>query len=311
MARCNCAGNLGTGCNCVITAGDNITVTGTGQGLDPYVITGIVNQDDIRAALSAGPGIEYDPATGVIGAALSTEPDNTLVIGPDDGLYVPATPGGGGAIGMLVYTGPGLFTKASYPGARWLRIRAIGGGGGGAGATSAAAQALARGGGSGGNYAESWVDVATIPANVGVLVGTGGTGGAAANGAGGSGGDTSFSTYVVATGGGGGSNAANSATSGHAGGGIPLAGGTGQILSGGERGEWGFWTSATFGRAGRGGTGGAGWGAGGRGGVSSSLFTGLPGEAPGGGGGGSVSLNGNAVAGADGADGALFVEIFG
>ncbi|MDX2731017.1 hypothetical protein [Streptomyces sp. PA03-2a] len=52
-----------------------------------------VTCDDVRPCISAGPGAAYDPATGVVTAHLSTDAGNTLVVGGDDGLFVPAAAG--------------------------------------------------------------------------------------------------------------------------------------------------------------------------------------------------------------------------
>lgn len=80
MARCGCTsgGSAGGGCGCTITAGEGITVTQVG---DDYIISAdadspgadeITDCTDVRACLSAGPGITYDPATGVIALASET-----------------------------------------------------------------------------------------------------------------------------------------------------------------------------------------------------------------------------------------------
>lgn len=50
----------------------------------------------MRACISAGDGIDYDPATGVITADLSGDAGNALIIGGDGGLYAPSSGGGGG-----------------------------------------------------------------------------------------------------------------------------------------------------------------------------------------------------------------------
>ncbi|MEU1852935.1 hypothetical protein ABZ499_27630 [Streptomyces sp. NPDC019990] len=110
----------GGGAPSVVTAGDtptaNNTVTGTGAAADPYVVTTDVILDpappaggsnllhagpdgiyvecaDVRGCLSAGDGIDYDPATGVIAAQISTDAGNTVTIGGDGGLYAPAPDG--------------------------------------------------------------------------------------------------------------------------------------------------------------------------------------------------------------------------
>jgi hypothetical protein len=112
----------GGGTPTVVQAGDtptaNNTVTGTGSAGTPYVITTDVILDptppggganlleagpdglyvecaDVRGCLSAGDGIDYDPATGVIAADISGDAGNTLVVGTDGGLMVPPSAGGG------------------------------------------------------------------------------------------------------------------------------------------------------------------------------------------------------------------------
>lgn len=95
MARCGCGGS--NRCNCIVTAGTNTTVSGTGSAANPYVISstggGAVTCDQVRPCLSAGPGAAYDPATGVISARLSGDAGNNLALGGDQGLYVPAVGG--------------------------------------------------------------------------------------------------------------------------------------------------------------------------------------------------------------------------
>jgi hypothetical protein len=85
LARCQCGG---TGCNCVLVAGENVEVTGAGSTPNPFVVTAVTNCAEVRSCLSSGAGIAYDPATGVISAALSADTGNNLVLRPD-GLYVP------------------------------------------------------------------------------------------------------------------------------------------------------------------------------------------------------------------------------
>lgn len=78
-------------CNCTVTAGPGVTVTGDGGSTSPYVISadggGTVTCDDVRPCLSAGDGIDYDPATGEISAHLSADAGNQTTIGTDGGLY--------------------------------------------------------------------------------------------------------------------------------------------------------------------------------------------------------------------------------
>ncbi|PWI15953.1 hypothetical protein DI272_18635 [Streptomyces sp. Act143] len=137
-------------CNCRVTAGPGVTVTGngsaanpytisadaaeptalavadsttvdlgltgTGAAGDPYTVTADVIVDpsppaggtnllqsgpdglfvecaDVRGCLSAGDGIDYDPATGVIAADISGDAGNQTTIGSDGGIYTPAAAG--------------------------------------------------------------------------------------------------------------------------------------------------------------------------------------------------------------------------
>ncbi|MER6632339.1 hypothetical protein ABT301_29665 [Streptomyces sp. NPDC000987] len=86
MARCQCGGG---DCNCVVQAGENTTVTGSGSTINPYTVSAVTNCVEVRSCLSAGPGVAYDPSTGVIAADVSAAAGNNLVI-DGDGLYVPA-----------------------------------------------------------------------------------------------------------------------------------------------------------------------------------------------------------------------------
>ncbi|PWI15938.1 hypothetical protein DI272_18545 [Streptomyces sp. Act143] len=99
-----------------VQAGDtptvDTTVSGTGTAGDPYVVSAAVILDpappgggsnlvhsgpdglfvecaDVRGCLSAGDGIGYDPATGVIEAQISGDAGNQTTIGTDGGLYTP------------------------------------------------------------------------------------------------------------------------------------------------------------------------------------------------------------------------------
>ncbi|WP_097287027.1 hypothetical protein [Streptomyces sp. OK228] len=82
-------------------SGTNVSVSGSGSAANPYVISAATPCADVRACLSAGPGINLDQATGAISADLSGQAGNNVTIGPDGGLYVPTA---GGA----VLTGCGL-----------------------------------------------------------------------------------------------------------------------------------------------------------------------------------------------------------
>jgi hypothetical protein len=98
VARCGRGGGL---CNCRLTAGENITISGSGSDANAYVILADVPCESVRTCLSGADGINFDTATGVISADLSGQAGNNLVLGGDGGLYVPTA---GGA----VLTGCGL-----------------------------------------------------------------------------------------------------------------------------------------------------------------------------------------------------------
>ncbi|MGW1989577.1 hypothetical protein [Embleya sp. NPDC001921] len=110
----------GGGGGTIVQAGDtttiDTTVAGAGTVGSPYIVSSSVILDPtppaggtnligtgpeglyvqcagVRTCFSAGPGASYNPATGVIGARLSTDAGNTTVFGTDGGLYSP--PGGG------------------------------------------------------------------------------------------------------------------------------------------------------------------------------------------------------------------------
>ncbi|MCM1964824.1 hypothetical protein [Streptomyces sp. G1] len=55
-----------TGSPAAVEAGDNITVTGAGTPGDPFVVTAVTDCAEVRTCISAGPGILYNQATGVI-----------------------------------------------------------------------------------------------------------------------------------------------------------------------------------------------------------------------------------------------------
>jgi hypothetical protein len=93
------------------------TVSGTGTAADPFQVSAAVRLDptppgggtnlvqagpdglfleceQVRGCITAGDGITYDPATGEIAADISGDTGNTLTVGTDGGLMVPAsTPG--------------------------------------------------------------------------------------------------------------------------------------------------------------------------------------------------------------------------
>jgi hypothetical protein len=84
-----------------VEAGTNVAVSGSGSAANPYVISSQVPCADVRACLSAGPGINLDQGTGQISADLSGQAGNNLIIGADGGLLVPTA-------GGQVLTGCGL-----------------------------------------------------------------------------------------------------------------------------------------------------------------------------------------------------------
>lgn len=103
MARCGCGGGV---CNCVVEGGDNVSVSGSGSAANPYVVSADVPCADVRACLSAGSGISFNTATGVIAAHLSGQAGNNVSIGADGGLLVPTA-------GGQVLTGCGLSGNGS------------------------------------------------------------------------------------------------------------------------------------------------------------------------------------------------------
>lgn len=128
--------------------------------------------------------------------------------------------------------GSGTFTKANFPWARKVRVKAQGGGGGGGGTAATGSGEVAPaagGGGGGGGYAESLIDIGDLASVETVTVGGGGSGGSSGNNDGSSGDATSFGTHVVGSGGDGGQGGANSSGSNVTRGG---SGGSGMISTG-------------------------------------------------------------------------------
>lgn len=83
MARCGCGG----ACSCALTAGDNITVGGSGTAANPWVINAVTNCVEVRQCLTNGCGITYNNTTGAISADISEDANNALQCRPN-GLYV-------------------------------------------------------------------------------------------------------------------------------------------------------------------------------------------------------------------------------
>lgn len=213
---------------------------------------------------------------------------------------------------IVTFTSSGSFTKATYPWARSVRVRLVGGGGAGGGAEATAAGEIAvAGGGGGGGYSERVIAVSALAASETVTVGTGGAANSGA--AGDDGTSSSFGAFLSATGGGGGgvgTAAAPSAANG--GSGSAGAGSTGDLNIDGQSGERGLPLYDAAGRVvtARGGgtllapmTGHV-YTAGGNSGVAGRDYGG-------GGGGASNDQSETALAGSAGADGIVIVEIFG
>lgn len=129
---------------------------------------------------------------------------------------------------QVAFTASGSFTIGTYPWARAIWVRLVGGGGGGGGAgTSGAGTSAVGSGGGGGGYSERWIPVNLLAASETVTVGAAGAASAAGASNGGNGGTTSFGALLSATGGTGGLGQA--ATSG-----AVLGGGGGGAGSGGD-----------------------------------------------------------------------------
>lgn len=232
-------------------------------------------------------------------------------------------------IGQRRYSPAGSYTFAkadpfgngSFSGVtvRAIRVRCVGGGGaGGGGATTTAGQASVAAGGSSGSYAESlFTSLAALPASVNVVVGAGGTGATGATG--GDGGNSTFASGSFGvTGRGGRGGQRSSATTGLimlAGTFRTLTGSSGQIKIEGGAGEGAMFdtdTPASPDSAMIGGGGGSnplGIGALGLVNLQGRTF-GEPTGFGGGGSGVSVTTTSTAVAGIDGGDGVVIVDVF-
>lgn len=218
---------------------------------------------------------------------------------------------GNGYLGSLYFTATGAFTIASYPLAKAIRVRCVGGGGSGGGAPAVSSGNHADGGGGGGGgYAEAYLPVAGLAASIPVTVGAGGGN---TTGTGLPGGTSSFGTQVVATGGVGGGAGQNNALA------IGAQGGTGGIGTAGDlliKGSEGGVSSgyATLPRSGQGGDSMMGGGAGGTyTGSSGGRQAGAAGGQYGGGGSGAANAQ-SATAGTNGgagANGIVIVDLYG
>lgn len=101
MARCGCGGS----CGCSLSGGDNVVVTGSGSSGNPWVIDSHVDCAEARACFSGSGGVNFDSATGVISADVSSTAGNQLVVDAN-GLFVPAG-------SNTVSTGPGILGNGS------------------------------------------------------------------------------------------------------------------------------------------------------------------------------------------------------
>lgn len=251
-----------------------------------------------RCACGILPLITVDPDSALTLTGTGTTGD-PIVLGNDPSF-----------MDMLEFTTAGAanFTKAAFPGLRFVRVRAIGGGGGSASVNAGAGVGVARGGGGGGGYAESWIAATALPAITPITVGAGGAGGAGGgNNPGSVGGQSDFGAFVTAVGGSG-SIAIAVAVAGFvvSDGGIGGAGNIGDINIAGGNGQDGVQWSSTQRIGGEGGAGG-GYGSSGK--ANYNLGTGLAGTRHGGGASGPAAFNGS-FAGSAGASGAVFVELF-
>lgn len=213
-------------------------------------------------------------------------------------------------LAVVRYTASGTFSKADFPDARALRIRAVGGGGGGGGAATTGSGVFSCGtGGAGGGYAEKTItDMTTVAASTTITVGAGGSAGAGATG--GTGGASSFGTTCAADGGVGGQVKPANVFSPYVSAPLGGIGTAGDLLIRGQGGGIGA-GSDTLGSGGSGGSSGEGMGGGAPGvGNGSSGVVGVAGGNYGGGGSGAFnSSSQSARAGGAGAPGIVIVEV--
>ncbi|QFP95415.1 hypothetical protein SEA_MAKAI_23 [Arthrobacter phage Makai] len=212
----------------------------------------------------------------------------------------------------IKYTSSGTFQKATYPGAKMIRVRVqAGGGSGGCAATASTGNNSKGAGGGGGGYAERILYMENLAASETVTVGAGGAS-TTTVGAGNTGGTSSFGTLCVATGGIGGQTATNQSLMVNAVGGEGGIGTTGDILIKGGAGGPGI-GYATLGTGGTGGNSVMGGGADGTATPSGGgNQNGRTGGNYGGGGGGAMAnagFSGTAPSGA-GAPGIVLVDVY-
>jgi hypothetical protein len=217
-----------------------------GDGSDPRTFPAIFNAaaDVIDAQGSAIAELEdLNPVQ--FGTAIASD-GQVLAFSTALSGYEPADVFGSAVNGTAVYryvdtvyfTSSGTFTKATYPWLRAIRVKCVGGGGGGGGnPATGAGQASVAGGGGGGGYAEAFItDIAGLSSSVSITVGAGGSGGGASdNAAGTNGGDSSFGSVILGGGGSAGQGGSPSTGSGQRSGGAGGSG-TGDFVVAGGRG---------------------------------------------------------------------------
>lgn len=214
---------------------------------------------------------------------------------------------------LVVYDTSGSFDKADFPWARKVRPRVQGAGAGGGGtASTASGEAASGAGGGGGGYAEALIDIADLEPSVTVTIGVGGSGGSPGSNNGSSGASSAFGSHVIGEGASGGQGGTNTGglnvTDGGAGGGGSINTGVGFVRPGGP-GHNGSNDQAFVHNHGFGGD--AMLGTGGR--TSGVNVGGAGGNGGGNGGGGAgafASPSQPNLAGGDGADGQIVVEVY-
>lgn len=217
-------------------------------------------------------------------------------------------------LGVEIFDASGTFTKATYPTAKFVRVKVQAGGGSGGGAgTSAVGESSYGCGGSAGGVAEKLLLISALGTSETVTVGNGGA--AAGNAQGNDGQNSSFGSLCVASKGLGGDRSTSTATESAIKGPNGGVGTVGDLLIRGGQGGQGLRVGPTAAIGGDGGS--SPWlGGGGLG----KVATNSPGSGAGtaayantgsGGGGGASSNGGTSNAGGAGAAGKVVVEIYG